>query len=47
MYTSGGQIFQDFIGMDVRPRQKSLDEHVDLFLFTYTKMLLHRRLREE
>ena len=47
MYASRGQIFQEFIGTDERLHQNSLDKHIDLFLFTYAKMLLHRRLREE
>ena len=47
MYASRGQIFQEFIGTDEKPYQNSLDEYIDLFLFTYAKMLLHRWLRVE
>ena len=43
-YTTGGQFFQQIIGPDVRLRQNILDEHEDFFLFTYTKMLLHKLL---
>ena len=33
--------------MDERPYQNNLDEQEDLFLFTYVKILLHKRLRIE
>ena len=46
-YTTRGQIFQQILGPDVKPRQNMLDEHEDFFLFTYAKMLLHKRLEYE
>ena len=47
MYTTGEEYFQYIFEMDMRPRQNNLDEQEDLFLFTYAKMLLHKRLRIE
>ena len=44
IYTIGGQFFQQILGPDVRPCQNMLDEHENFFLFTYAKMLLHKRL---
>ena len=47
IYTTGEEYFQHIFEMDVRPRKNNLDEQEDLFLFTYAKMLLHKRLRIE
>ena len=46
MYTTGGLVFPNILGQDVRPRQNSV-AHEDLFLYEYARFLLHKRLVSE
>ena len=43
MYTTGGLFFPNFSGQEMKPRH-NLVIHEDLFLYEYTRFLLHKRL---
>ena len=47
MYTTGENFFPQILETDARLYQNNLDEHENLFLFTYARMLLYKRLRIE
>ena len=47
IYTTGEYFSPQILEMDTRLYQNNLDEHEDLFLFTYVRMLLHKCLRKE
>ena len=46
MYNTGGIVFQNISGQDVRPRH-NLFVCEDLFLYEYARFLLHKRLVTE
>ena len=47
MYTTGEHFIPQTLEADAGLHQNNLDEHEELFLFIYARMLLHKRLRKE
>ena len=47
MYTTGEHFFPQTLETDAGLHQNNLDEHEELFLFIYARMLLHKCLRKE